>query len=164
MHRQEVVCRHGCSGIPSLARSTVGNLLDVEDLPCYWGHVLFLVSRSICQSTNRRLVQPQPLCYRSLAKPIQMDRLDNRGIPRDLRTLSVKQCLELRPAHISLVARDLRYLLRALHVPLECLDKVCFSQQHLCVYALPNRRPVDSFSDKSPVVPGGRLSLLTKLT
>ena len=129
-----------------------------------WGQVLLLSSRHIGYSADGSVMQPYPIRNLSLAVPVPMDRLPNRGIALDLGVLPIKQLLEWRSAQIPLTARDLRNLLVALYIPLELLDKVLFSQQDLCTQAFPDRRPAEPFSNKSPVVNGGLMPLLPKLT
>ena len=83
--------------------------------------------RLVCQPADRRVMQVQVICHLSLAIPVTIDRLDNPGAPLGFGELSFKQRLQCRPAQISLASRDLRNLLRPLHIALELSDKVLIS-------------------------------------
>jgi hypothetical protein len=62
------------------------------------GQVLYLVSASVCQPADRRVVQVHYICHLSLAISVTMYRLDNPGVPFDLGELPFKQVLQCRSA------------------------------------------------------------------
>jgi hypothetical protein len=62
------------------------------------GQVFYLVSASVCQPADRRVVQVHYICHLSLAISVTMYRLDNPGVPFGLGELPFKQSLQCRSA------------------------------------------------------------------
>jgi hypothetical protein len=62
------------------------------------GQVLFLVSSSVRQPTDRSIVQPQELRNLSLTVPVTMYRPGNPPIPPGLAEPAPKQTLQLGPS------------------------------------------------------------------